>query len=134
MLPSLYTTKSVIEKTLKINRCFKEKHSIQDRIEESNKIKNKYPDRIPVIVEKGSNNPDVEYIDKNKFLVPNDLMLNQLLYVIRKRIKVNSEKSLFLFCNGKIPPGSTFMSILYDENKDEDGFLYITYTGENTFG
>lgn len=26
------------------------------------------------------------------------------------------------------------MSVLYDEQKDEDGFLYIQYSGENTFG
>jgi len=26
------------------------------------------------------------------------------------------------------------MSVLYEENKDEDGFLYMTYIGENAFG
>ncbi|MBD4786558.1 hypothetical protein GUG12_22725, partial [Xanthomonas citri pv. citri] len=26
------------------------------------------------------------------------------------------------------------MSTIYDEKKDEDGFLYVTYSGENTFG
>lgn len=26
------------------------------------------------------------------------------------------------------------MSGVYDEKKDEDGFLYVTYSGENTFG
>lgn len=26
------------------------------------------------------------------------------------------------------------MSALYEEYKDEDGFLYMTYSGENTFG
>jgi hypothetical protein len=26
------------------------------------------------------------------------------------------------------------MSSLYEEHRDEDGFLYITYSGENTFG
>lgn len=26
------------------------------------------------------------------------------------------------------------MSSIYDEHKDEDGFLYFTYSGENTFG
>lgn len=26
------------------------------------------------------------------------------------------------------------MSAIYDEHKDDDGFLYMTYSGENTFG
>ncbi|KAI5447209.1 Autophagy- protein 8C-like, variant 2 [Lathyrus oleraceus] len=29
---------------------------------------------------------------------------------------------------------SALMSALYEEHKDEDGFLYMTYSGENTFG
>jgi GABA(A) receptor-associated protein len=26
------------------------------------------------------------------------------------------------------------MSAIYEEHKDEDGFLYMSYSGENTFG
>ena len=29
---------------------------------------------------------------------------------------------------------AALMSSIYEEQKDEDGFLYITYSGENTFG
>ena len=29
---------------------------------------------------------------------------------------------------------AALMSEVYDDHKDEDGFLYITYSGENTFG
>ncbi|XP_061372718.1 ADP-ribosylation factor-like protein 2 [Gastrolobium bilobum] len=29
---------------------------------------------------------------------------------------------------------SALMSAIYEENKDDDGFLYMTYSGENTFG
>ena len=31
-------------------------------------------------------------------------------------------------------PAAALMSAIYEENKDEDGFLYMTYSGENTFG
>lgn len=31
-------------------------------------------------------------------------------------------------------PTAAAMSAVYEERKDEDGFLYITYSGENTFG
>lgn len=29
---------------------------------------------------------------------------------------------------------AALMSSVYEDHKDEDGFLYITYSGENTFG
>lgn len=29
---------------------------------------------------------------------------------------------------------AALMSDVYEDHKDEDGFLYITYSGENTFG
>jgi GABA(A) receptor-associated protein len=29
---------------------------------------------------------------------------------------------------------ASLMSAIYEESKDEDGFLYMTYSGENTFG
>lgn len=29
---------------------------------------------------------------------------------------------------------AALMSNIYEEQKDVDGFLYITYSGENTFG
>ena len=33
-----------------------------------------------------------------------------------------------------LDPAAALMSAIYEENKDEDGFLYMTYSGENTFG
>ena len=56
------------------------------------------------------------------------------MYVIRKRIKMSSEKAIFIFINSVLPPTAALMSSIYEEQKDEDGFLYITYSGENTFG
>jgi GABA(A) receptor-associated protein len=112
---------------------FKKRNNIEKRKAESCRILSKYPDRIPIICEQNKSS-DIELIDKNKYLVPSDLTLGQFMYVIRKRIKISSEKSLFLFVNGKIPPTSQLMSIIYNEHKDDDGFLYITYSGENTFG
>lgn len=29
---------------------------------------------------------------------------------------------------------SALLGALYEEHKDEDGFLYVAYSGENTFG
>ena len=71
---------------------------------------------------------------KKKYLVPNELTAGQFMYVIRRRIKLEPSKALFIFINGTIPCSSTLMIELYEKYKDQDGFLYITYNGENVFG
>lgn len=66
--------------------------------------------------------------------MPVDLTVGQFVYVIRKRIKLPSEKAIFIFVNDILPPTAALISTIYEEHKDEDGFLYILYSGENTFG
>jgi GABA(A) receptor-associated protein len=77
---------------------------------------------------------DVPDLDKKKYLVPSDLTVGQFVYVIRKRVKLSAEKAIFIFVNNALPPTASLMSTIYEENKDEDGFLYVQYSGENTFG
>lgn len=86
-----------------------------------------------VICEKADRS-DIPDIDKKKYLVPADLTVGQFIYVIRKRIKLPPERAIFLFVDNMIPSTSSLMSVVYEVQKDEDGFLYITYSGENTFG
>jgi GABA(A) receptor-associated protein len=114
---------------------FKTEYSLQDRIQESTRIIQKYPERVPIICERSSfTSSDCPNIDKNKYLVNKDLTVGQFIYVIRKRIKIPQEKALFLFINGFIPYSSQCLGDIYAFHKDEDGFLYITYSYENTFG
>ncbi|XP_069385277.1 gamma-aminobutyric acid receptor-associated protein-like 2 isoform X1 [Paralichthys olivaceus] len=105
----------------------------EHRCVESAKIRNKYPDRVPVIVEKVSGSQIVD-IDKRKYLVPSDITVAQFMWIIRKRIQLPSEKAIFLFVDKTVPQSSLTMGQLYDKEKDEDGFLYVAYSGENTFG
>lgn len=112
---------------------FKTKNKFEDRIDESNKILKKYPLRVPIIVEKCGKSL-INDIDKNKYLVPNDLNMNQFVYIIRKRVKLDKSQSIFLLVNNTVCPSNTPISNIYDDHKDDDGFLYIKYSGENTFG
>ena len=113
---------------------FKETHSFEDRNREATRIREKYPDRIPVICEKSPNDTLIPKIDKIKYLIPCDLTIGQFIYVIRKRVNIAPEKAIFMFVNGMIPPSSELISRVYDKEQDDDGFLYVTYAGENTFG
>lgn len=66
--------------------------------------------------------------------MPADLTMSQFTYVIRKRIKLSSDQSIYIFVNNTMPSASALMSQVYKENADEDGFLYITYSAESSFG
>ncbi|VDP44837.1 unnamed protein product [Schistosoma margrebowiei] len=73
-------------------------------------------------------------IDKHKFLVPDDVTVAQFMWIIRKRIDISSEKALFLFVEKNMPQTSATIGQLYHNFHDDDGFLYISYSGENSFG
>ncbi|CAD6590961.1 MAG: ubiquitin-like protein atg8 [Tremellales sp. Tagirdzhanova-0007] len=114
--------------------------SLEKRKAEAERIRQKYADRIPVICEKAEKS-DIPTIDKKKYLVPADLTVGQFVYVIRpgfvlsrKRIKLAPEKAIFIFVDDILPPTAALMSSIYEEHKDEDGFLYVLYASENTFG
>ena len=110
--------------------------SLEERKQESERMVSKYYDRVPIIVEKSqSKSNTLPDIDKHKYLVPKDLSIGQFVHVIRKRIKLDPAQALFIFVNKNIvPPATAFVSTIYDDYKSEDGFLYITYTTESTFG
>ena len=112
---------------------YKKSKTFNERCQESAKILEKHPDRIPILVEKDPK-CDLKNIDKNKFLVPADMSLSQFIYVIRKRVDLDSSQALFFFINNTVPNNTIGMSTLYNTHKDKDGFLYITYNSENTFG
>ena len=116
-----------------MKKSFKEKFPYKKRADDAKRIKIKYPDRVPVIVEKASS-ANIPEVDKHKYLVPKDLSISQFIYVIRKRINLTPEQSIFVFVNNTIPPAASLMSQLYHEQADNDGFLYVSYSGENTFG
>ena len=59
--------------------------------------------------------------------------MGQFVYVIRKRIKLSPEKAIFIYVEEVIPPTAALMSSIYEEHKDEDGFLYITYASPISF-
>ena len=110
---------------------FKTKYTFVERYNEATKIKKKYPDRIPIIVETG---PEIE-LDKHKYLVPMHLTVGQLIYVIRRRIRINDPaKAIYVFINNKLHMHSDSINIIYQNNKDNDNFLYACVKYEHTFG
>ena len=120
---------------------FRDKFPFQKRLDESTRIMEKYPDRVPIICEKWGNDSEIPDIDRKKYLVPKDLTVTEFIYIIRKRlyninpVEFTSDKALYFFVNGScMPITNQTINMLYEKYKDDDKFLYVTYAGESTFG
>ncbi|KAH0792289.1 autophagy-related protein 8B [Histomonas meleagridis] len=115
-----------------ISRYKKEK-TLEERKLESKNILQKYVGHVPVIVDKDPRCklPDIE---RQKFLVPSDLSIGHFVYVVRKRINLQPSDAIFLFVNKKLPSTNSSMGQLYCDNKDEDGFMYCTYSSDTAYG
>ena len=93
---------------------YKSLYSFNERFKESLRILNKYPDRIPIICERSNiTTDDCPYIDKTKYLAPNDLTIGQFLFIIRKRMKLVPEKALFLSTNNNILNSTQMLNYIY---------------------
>jgi len=106
----------------------------EERCEESARIRERFPDRLPVIVERAPRALNVPELDKNRFLVPQDLTLGQLVYVIRRRLSLAPDQALFLYCGATLPASTLLLRELYSQSRDPDSFLYLTYSSEAAFG
>ena len=103
--------------------------SFDKRREESERIMDKYPNRLPVIVE----SKDFT-LDKHKYLVPKNLTIGEFMQVLRKRISIKSEEAIFLIINNKSPTINSTMEDIYENDKSECGFLFVSVTRESVFG
>jgi GABA(A) receptor-associated protein len=72
---------------------FKKNYTFNERLNEANRVRDKYLDKIPIICERGSTSNNCPEIDKNKYLVPGELTVGQFIYVIRKRITPTKKKN-----------------------------------------
>ncbi|CAH1779709.1 unnamed protein product [Owenia fusiformis] len=109
---------------------FREQHSFKVRYNESAALRAKYPDKIPLII-KTAPKSTIQDIDRHKLLVPRHLTLPQFIYIIRQRISLPPTSPMYFFANdAALPTTSSTMDVIYEEYKYKDGFLYITYSGE----
>jgi hypothetical protein len=118
---------------------YKNTTPLSQREYESNRIICKYPNTIPVIVE--SKSSDI-VLKKNKFLVPYDVSVSHLLCSLRKKLKLEERKAIFLCYDDVFVSGSEMMAEVYRKfkekneygKKNHDRFLYMNIFSENTFG
>jgi GABA(A) receptor-associated protein len=112
---------------------FKQQYSFEKRFLEAGRILKLYPDRVPIVCEKNKKQ-ELPTINKKKYLVPHEITISQFIHVIRKRLSLRPELSILVSIEGFVPASTMTIGELYNEHKHPDGFLYIEYFQENTFG
>ena len=100
--------------------------------DEIERLRKKYPDRIPIFLVKGATT--VTTIVKTKFLVPNELTFGEFVYNIRRLYKLKPEEALFFYINGMLPNNSELIGTVHERHKSADGALHVVYSAESTFG
>ncbi|XP_050132552.1 autophagy-related protein 8i-like isoform X1 [Malus sylvestris] len=111
-------------------QSFKQEFSFDERLEESKSIIAKYPDRVPVIIERYSRT-DLPEMEKKKFLVPRDMSVGQFIHILSSRLHLTPGKALFVFVKNTLPQTASRLDSIYETYKEDDSFLDVLQQREN---
>ncbi|XP_050780819.1 microtubule-associated proteins 1A/1B light chain 3C-like [Gopherus flavomarginatus] len=114
---------------------FKQRKSLASRMREAAEIRAKYTTKIPVVVERYRKEKQLPLLDRTKFLVSQNSFMSQFVITLRTRMSLTATQAFYLLVNNKnLPSMGMTMGEVYRDHKDEDGFLYVTYASQETFG
>jgi hypothetical protein len=103
-------------------------------MEDASNLMNKYPGRVPVIINKKFRDP-LNDLDKSRYLIPKDMSFWQFLCILRKRLQLPAHKALFVISShGRLISSSSLVGVIYEKEKSIDGYLRLVYASENAFG
>lgn len=94
----------------------------------------RYPDKLPIIVEYDKDFPRDKRIPKQKFLVPGEYRMSEFTYIIRNKLSLDSKTAMFIFVSDLLPRQDDQLSSIYGKHSDPDGFLYVVVSLEHVYG
>jgi GABA(A) receptor-associated protein len=101
----------------------------------SDKIITDYSGYVPIIVGRAEI-VTTPLIKKHKYVVSREMSFGNFIIQLKSNMENFNEKTnIFVFFpDNTLVPINEKISYLYDKYKNNDGFLYITYSVESTFG
>uniref|UniRef100_A0A915NQE8 Autophagy-related protein n=2 Tax=Meloidogyne TaxID=189290 RepID=A0A915NQE8_9BILA len=114
---------------------FKERKGLPERQRMVQDIMRQHNDKVPLIIERYDKERFLPLMNHAKYLVPSHLTIGGVMQIIRRRLQLHPDQAFYLLVNGKsVFSMSQTIGQLYDDEKDEDGFLYIVYASQPAFG
>ena len=137
---------------------YKDRVSFEDRVKEAEDSKSRYPNKVPLVIERHKSEKYLPEMDKVnieetlrlsltfcfpqiKWLVPQEMSLAQLSGVIKQRLELppQADQQLFLLIQSpdlgpSIPSLLTSLSSLHNSHSNTDGFLYLHYSSQEAYG
>ena len=105
-----------------------------DRQAQSFRLVKRFPDRVPVIIDRANRN--APKLDRNKYIIDSHDTISQVIYLLRKRLDLSPHQAIFFFFENTLLSGNMTVSQIrhLSSLKHNDGFTYLFYSLEDTFG
>ena len=101
-------------------------------ISTSEHILKTHKNKVPIICDLSKNCGII--LDKQKFIIPRNVTIREFYCILNKYITKTKNDCIILFIKNILPKGTDTIGDMYNQYKENDGFLYITVRKENTFG
>ncbi|KAL3100380.1 hypothetical protein niasHS_001683 [Heterodera schachtii] len=114
---------------------FKLRKTIVERKRMVQEIMRQQTDKVPLIIERMKDERFLPLLSHCKYLVPAHFTVADVMQIVRRRLQLHPDQAFYLVVNEKSwVTISMTVGQLYDQEKDEDGFLYIVYASQHAFG